>query len=864
VASPQSETLTGPLWTLPACNGPSPGPGLTPVGCTFASSTAAAPQPTTTYSWPEFNSLSSTSEARQGDSLHSQASPAAVTASTQSPTNSQSWTFDSTPCVGNKDFECVVVNGSSTVTLGPISQILGLGAATLTPSLRPTSGNHLQNWTANSTPCAGYKSFECVDTDSGIVTLGHKASLKYSQISTSNSTPCADNKSFECVVNGSSTITLGPIASLTAPPYFPTTINTLSTTNGLLSTILSDLGLPGLSSTTLSSVTNPRGGMTTAPSSLSGIPVLTPCTSNASLECLVQGTQTFVGGSLGLPTQTVPPNGIPCAQNTTLECVVQGSRTFTVGKLPPKTSIGSSTSSFQSQSTTTVALTLPPFTSSTSTHSPHDPYPYPRASSASVKRFKIPTILIILCSLPWIVASVDLLSTSYLVGRGPPDSASTSTDINYGPLVTSLAAFVSGTTVPVDGNYGIGAPPATTSTAPADGNWGIGVPPAIIATMSAPPPIGSSSGKSISPDAVPASTTLTHAVSGASSSFSPFPTNFIQPVTGSGTEAPEMRSSPPLLSKTAQSGSSRLRSPCFLFLLSCIFLHVAATGVPTPTLHSETRSGSILERSTKAIPPISPRQDPPPDPLRSNFLTSQTITIPATNGSPNPKPPFLLILLASLVSMRAVTMTVAPRGTLLPSLCAGQTDMSSCEAVGGVTRTSTRTPDSGILAPTPVITQPTTETTISSRSHGPSPILSGPGPCVANTSLECILEGGNTITIGTLSSHTNLQTVSDTSIVSISSTATSASSAPSKTATSGSSKTKIPSLLLVLSSFFENAWAGLFRPAPTVEQRAAEERAAQLEAMTASLPPTSASISLPNHEAAKNPCDCPFLGRHSD
>jgi hypothetical protein len=576
VASPQSETLTGPLWTLLACNGPPPGPGLTPVGCTFASSAATARQPTTTYSWYEVNNLSSTSEARQGDSLHSQASTAAVTASTQIPTHSRSWTFDSTPCAGNKDFECVVVNGSSTVTLGPISQILGLGAATLTPSSRPTSGNHSQNWTANSTPCAGNQSFECVDTGSGIVTLGHKASLKYSQISTSNSTPCADNKSFECVVNGSSTITLGPIPSLTALPYFPNTINTVSTTNGLLSTILSDLSLLGLSSTTLSSVTNLGGGMTTTPSSLPGIPVLTACTSNASLECLVQGTQTFMGGSLGLPTQTTPPNGIPCAQNTTLECVVQGSRTFTVGKLPPKTSLGSPTSSSQSQSSTTVALILPPFTSSTSTRSPHDPYPYPRASSASVKRFQIPTILIILGSLAWIVASVDLPSTSYLVGRaGPPDSAGTSTDINYGPLVSSLAAITSGSTVPADGNYGIGAPPATTSTAPADGNWGIGVPPATASTAPAggyggtgatTATIGLSSGTPTSPDPVPASTTLTHAVSGASSSFSPFPTNFIQPVTGSGTEAPEMRSSPPLLLKTAQSGSSRLRSPCFLFL----------------------------------------------------------------------------------------------------------------------------------------------------------------------------------------------------------------------------------------------------------------------------------------------------------
>jgi hypothetical protein len=63
----------------------------------------------------------------------------------------------------------------------------------------------------------------------------------------------------------------------------------------------------------------------------------------------------------------------------------------------------------------------------------------------------------------------------------------------------------------------------------------------------------------------------------------------------------------------------------------------------------------------------------------------------------------------------------------------------------------------------------------------------------------------------------------------------------SKTAQSGSSKTKIPSLLLVFSSFFKNAWAGVFPTAPTVEQLAAEERAAQLEAMTVSLPPTSAS-----------------------
>ncbi|KAH8780736.1 hypothetical protein BGZ57DRAFT_853368 [Hyaloscypha finlandica] len=600
VASPQSETLTGTLWTLPACNGPPPGPGLTPVGCTLASSAATAPQPTTTYSWPEVSKLFSTSEARQGNSLHPQASTAAVTSSTQSPTHSQSWTFNSTPCSDNKDFECVVVNGSSTVTLGPISQILGLGAATLTPLSRPTSGNHSQNWTANSKPCAGNKSFECVDTDSGIITLGHKASLKYPQISTSNSTPCADNKSFECVVNGSSTITLGPIASLTATHISQT------------------------------------------PS-----------------------------------TQTAPPNGIPCAQNTTLECVVQGSRTFTGGKLPPKTSIGSSTSPFQSQSTTTVALTLPPFTSSTSTRSPHDPYPYPRASSVSVRRFKIPTILIILCSLAWIVASIDLPSASHLVGRAPPNSASTSTDINYGPLVTSRAAIVSGSTVPADGNYGIGAPPATTSTAPADGNWGIGVPPATasttpaggyggtgatpatVVTMSAPPPIGLSSGTSTSPVAVPASTALTHAVSGASSSFSPFPTNFIQPVTGSGTEAPEMRSSPPL-SKIAQSGSSKTKIPSLLLVFSFFFESTWAGVFPTaPTVEqlAAAERAAQLEAMTVSLPPTSASISFPNHEaartlviVQSSVVTVIEPTETTSQGLRRIATPFLLLMLCCIAA----------------------------------------------------------------------------------------------------------------------------------------------------------------------------------------------------------------------
>jgi len=137
---------------------------------------------------------------------------------------------------------------------------------------------------------------------------------------------------------------------------------------------------------------------------------------------------------------------------------VQGSRTFIVGKLPPKTLLGSLISFSQLQASTTVALILPPFTSSTLIRSLHDPYPYPRASSASVKRFKIPTILVILCSLTWIVASVDLPSTSYLVGRaGPPDLAGTFTDINYGPLVSSLATITSGSTVPANGKYGISA-----------------------------------------------------------------------------------------------------------------------------------------------------------------------------------------------------------------------------------------------------------------------------------------------------------------------------------------------------------------------------------------------------------------------
>lgn len=111
---PSSETLTGAPLTLPSCNGPAAASDLTPVGCTMASS--VTPEPTTTYTW---------TGSSKGSLWHVRA------ATTSQP---PPWTGNSTPCAGNESFECVV-NGSSIITLGPISQILATGA-------HPTSGKY--------------------------------------------------------------------------------------------------------------------------------------------------------------------------------------------------------------------------------------------------------------------------------------------------------------------------------------------------------------------------------------------------------------------------------------------------------------------------------------------------------------------------------------------------------------------------------------------------------------------------------------------------------------------------------------------------------------------------------------------------
>jgi hypothetical protein len=70
---------------------------------------SATPEPTTTYSLT-------------GSSPGSLWHVHAATTSQPPP-----WTGNSTPCAGNASFECVV-NGSSIITLGPISQLLGTGA----------------------------------------------------------------------------------------------------------------------------------------------------------------------------------------------------------------------------------------------------------------------------------------------------------------------------------------------------------------------------------------------------------------------------------------------------------------------------------------------------------------------------------------------------------------------------------------------------------------------------------------------------------------------------------------------------------------------------------------------------------------
>jgi hypothetical protein len=602
---PQSETLTGPPLSLPPCKGPAAGPGLTPVGCTIVSSAETTPQPTTTYTWTEFNANSIT---RSSWGIH--AVPVELASSTPSSNHSQSWTGGSTPFADNETWECVDTP-SGIPSLSPISQILG--AATGAPPSVPTSGNHSQDWT-------------------------------------SNSSPCANNRSMECVVNGSNTITLEPIVSLLTAFQPSSNINTLSTGNGLFPTILSELSMivSTISSTTMASRSTSRGDIPSTPASIPWILDPSRCASNSSLKCLVHGTSTFVVGTLGLPPQTVSQSFFPCAQNTTSSCLVDGSYTMTVRRPPHKISLGfnsgsmfpssnftsSSVPLFNSQSTATVVVTPPPAisstlttmaslttslgdtpttsalglppqgrqsstvptTSGTTSSPPHAPYPYPRASNG-VKRVKVPTFLVFLCFLTTIVASIDIQSISSLAGRSDPGLAlRTSTNVNYAPLISSLEAIISSSTE-ADGNWGIGVPPAATSAAPPqNGQYGGGNGGGSTATApqnslysggnvggstsTAPPNgqiAGGNAGDPTSPASTPAATSFTHAVSILTSSFSPFPSNFIQPVTGSGTEAPVVTPSPPESSTAAKSGASNVKIPLFLLLLCTLASIAAAT-----------------------------------------------------------------------------------------------------------------------------------------------------------------------------------------------------------------------------------------------------------------------------------------------
>jgi hypothetical protein len=179
---PPPETLTGPPLTLPSCNSSAAASDLTPVGCTMASS--VTPEPTTTYTW---------TDSSQGSLRHVRA------ATTSQP---PPWKGNSTPCAGNESFECVV-NGSSIITLGPISQILATGA-------QPTSGKYIERNTMSSSS----EKTLFGQTLTRLLGAGISGIGNHSQSWTSNSAPCAQNNSFECVAKGSSTITLGLISEI--------------------------------------------------------------------------------------------------------------------------------------------------------------------------------------------------------------------------------------------------------------------------------------------------------------------------------------------------------------------------------------------------------------------------------------------------------------------------------------------------------------------------------------------------------------------------------------------------------------------------------------------------------------------------
>lgn len=871
---PQSETLTGPPLSLLPCKGPAAGPGLTPVGCTIVSSAETTPQPTTTYTWTEFNANSIT---RSLWGVH--AVPVALASSTPSSNHSQPWTGDSTPCANNETWECVDTP-SGILSLGPISQIFG--AATGAPPSVPTSGNHSQDWT-------------------------------------SNSSPCANNRSMECVANGSNTTTPEPIVSLLTAFQPSSNINALSTGNGLFPTILPELSMivSTISSTTMASPTTSRSDIPSTPASIPWILEPSRCASNSSLKCLVHGTSTFVVGTLGLPPQTVSQSFVPCAQNTTLSCLVDGSYTMTVGRPPHKISLGfnsgsmfpssnftsSSVPLFNSQSTATVVVTPPPAisstltmmaslttslgdnpttsalglppqgrqsstvptTSGTTSSPPHVPYPYPRASNG-VKKIKVPTFLVFLCFLATIVASIDIQSISSLAGRSDPGLAPrTSTNVNYAPLISSLEAIISSSTE-ADGNWGIGVPPAATSAAPPQngqyggGNGGgsttaapqnslysggnVGGP-----TSTAPPNgqiAGGNAGEPTSPASTPAATSFTHVVSILTSSFSPFPSNFIQPVTGSGTEAPVVTPSLPESSTAAKSGASNVKIPLFLLFL-CTLASIAAAPInprgligPSEITFSSASPtswySSTPDNSSTAVPqgPVPVRcvsntnlecviqgtrtftvETLSPQTTQSTLATTillatttslaKTTSAPpkssktATSGSSKMKVPSFLLFFYSLALLAAATVNPSPRGLIGP----GEINFTSAPF-------QTSEHSANLTISTIATTAPTTEIMSSSTLNDASATPQVPNPieCASNTSLMCVVQGTRTFTVGTLVPQATLTTVPSIG-VGFPHSATSASPTSSKIG-SGASKVKIPSFLVFLSSFVNHAAADSF------------------------------------------------------
>ncbi|KAN0106064.1 hypothetical protein V8E51_008940, partial [Hyaloscypha variabilis] len=779
-------------WTLPPCNGPSPGPGLTPLGCTFVNSEPTR-LPTTTYSWSEIASITATSKPTASIPL---------TPSWPGSNQSQSWTSGSIPCPGNETFECVI-NGTSTITLGLISQILGLGSATAAPDptpppgagnlpqgwannlapcadnttleclviasstttlgpiaqtagLEPTSTtpipppgnvNLSQSWTSNSTPCADNKSWECVDTPSGVVSLAPISSLKYAEVSTSNTTPCANNKSLECVVDGTSTITLGMLSSPTA--FHSSGTTDLSTDTGLLSTIISDLGLLTTSSTTSSSFVASAGIMTTTYVGHSSTVISSSTTSGSTATT-----------SVSIP----PPSPTPCASDASMECLVDGNSTFTA---EPTQKTLSKTPSDAATVTATTKTSLPS-KSSGSTPALHNPYPYPSAQSRSIRRFKVPTFFMLFCSLFSMAISIDVRSIHPLANKS---AASTSTDVSYAPLVSSIASMLTAISGEPDGDWGTGVQPAATSTSPQNGEYGGGGQantPAATSTFAQNSQYGgggqinspttttptstsfqTSGGgdQSKSPSATPASSTITHAAIFASSSFSPFPTNFIQPITeaamGSASETSHTKSPSPASSPIAKSGSSKLKAP----LLVLLFFSLVSLGAATINPQAIPLTTQILSSSTASGP--------------SEFLST-------------------------------------------PVPCPSNPDFD-CVVQGG-----------GALTLGTILPQPT----------GSYPLLASPSPCTSNPNDECIVQGVNTFIVGSMLWQSTLTMVSTAQATSSSTptpaapssatmgtllpqstlttaprTQTTAPATTSKSVKSGAFKVRIPFVLLLLCSF---------------------------------------------------------------